>query len=390
MDLTKKTNKKNRLIITILLILAFLAFFFIVFNRNSNSKADYQREVDSITIMNEKSLLNINEKIEYGTTWKYDDFLNRVIDDNRLTKNTEIILSLDGNKITQNSEYTFDKLENHELIVELFYEYKNEEKHISKEIKNDKKYALKVVDTIAPVIDGLTDKTITEGETLDLKSGIIATDNVDGEVEVVIVNNADLTQAGVYKIEVNATDLSGNKAFGEFTLTINKKTIATTKPTTTKSTTTKKTTTTTKKTTTKTPTTIANDASTKEGRLNLAKAEAKRVASQIIKPEMTDEQKAYAIFIYLHSNVALQTNQSSEAYKTNFGNEAYAALIMKIAACSGFCKAVTLLCNEAGLQSEHVNAGQWAHQWNRVLINGEWIVLDAQGGIFGGTVHPLE
>lgn len=388
MDLNEKTSEnhgKKKLIINLIMLLAIvgIAIIFIIFKNDINTTDDYQKEIDAITITNEKSLLDYNDSIEYGTTWKYDDFLSKVINNNTITKDTKITLSLDGNKLNKDDEYTFDKLKNHELIVELVYEYKYEElgKDEIREIKNDKTHTLSVVDTIAPTIDGLTDKTITEGEKLDLKSGITATDNVDGEVEVIIISEADLSKAGVYKIEVNATDLSGNKAVGEFTVTVNKKTITTTNP----STTTKKTTTTKKPTTT-----VANDASTKEGRLNLASSEAKRVASQIIKPGMTDEQKAYAIFVYLHSNVALQTNQSSEAYKTNFGNEAYAALIMKIAACSGFCKAVTLLCNEAGLQSEHVNAGKWAHQWNRVLINGEWIVLDAQGGIFGGTVHPLE
>lgn len=133
-----------------------------------------------------------------------------------------------------------------------------------------------------------------------------------------------------------------------------------------------------------------NDSSTKNGRLQIATEEAKKIVFQIIEPGMSDYDKAFAIFMYLYYNVSTQYNQSTTAYQTNYGNEAYAALIMKQAACSGFCKAVTLMCNAAGLQSKHINANQWTHQWNTVLINGEWIILDAQGGIFGGTVHPLE
>ena len=72
----------------------------------------------------------------------------------------------------------------------------------------------------------------------------------------------------------------------------------------------------------------------------------------------------------------------TEAYKTNYGNEAYAALILKKAACSGYCKAVTLMCNAAGLQSKHINANKWEHQYNEVYAGGRWIKLDAQGGIF--------
>lgn len=129
--------------------------------------------------------------------------------------------------------------------------------------------------------------------------------------------------------------------------------------------------------------------SAKEKRLQEAKKEAKRVVKKIINHKMSQYDKAKAIYNYLHSNVSIQNNQSNAAYRKNFGNEAYAALIMKKAACSGYCRAATLMLNEAGLQSRHINAGKWQHQWNEVKINGKWIVLDAQGGIFGLSEHPI-
>jgi hypothetical protein len=107
-------------------------------------------------------------------------------------------------------------------------------------------------------------------------------------------------------------------------------------------------------------------------------AEAQRVVGRIITEGMSDWDKANAICNYMVNNVAPQYDQSLEAYKTNFGNEAYAALISHIAACSGVCKAVTMMCNIVGLQSQHINAGQWTHQWNLVLIDGEWLRLDGQ------------
>ncbi len=130
--------------------------------------------------------------------------------------------------------------------------------------------------------------------------------------------------------------------------------------------------------------------STKEGRLALAKAEAKKVVKKIIKSGMKKSEKAEAICIYITNTVSVQSNQSSEAYKTNYGNEAYAALILKKAACSGRCKAVTLLCDAAGLKSKHINQNQWTHQWNKIQVEGgKWLVIDAQIG-FVGDRHPLE
>ena len=236
------------------------------------------------------------------------------------------------------------------------------------------------------------------GEKLDYKENVKVTDECDEETLVTFEGEVDEAKAGRYSVKVTATDKSGNSSSEIFYITIkdnDKKTTTTTTKTTKKTTTSKKssptkksTEKTTKKTTKKTTTTVKNDASTKQGRLALAKAEAKKVIKNIIKPGMSDAEKAQAISSFLYYNVDKQMNQSTEAYKTNYGNEAYAALVMRIAACSGFCKAVTLLCDEAGLKSEHINANKWTHQWNRVYVDGKWQVLDAQIGHFGGEKHP--
>lgn len=130
--------------------------------------------------------------------------------------------------------------------------------------------------------------------------------------------------------------------------------------------------------------------SAKEKRLQEAKVAAKKLAKELNLDSLNEYDRAYKICEYLYFNVDLQNNQSNEAYRKNYGNEAYAALILKKAACSGFCKAVTLLCNECGLESKHINANKWTHQWNMVKVNGKWIVVDAQGGFFGMEKHPIE
>lgn len=364
-----------------------------------------EKNIEDMRSKNNIALLDYNEKIEYGSEIHYDDLLSKLVNVDGLLENTDIKIFINDEEFTKNSSYKFEKIGTYNMEVQLsnIYEYTIITKKTSI-IENSKNFELEVEDTKMPVLFGIADKEITVGDTINLLEGISAKDEVDGELEVTMEGTVDNQKAGQYKIKAYCTDKNGNVAEQEFNVTVKEKKVET--PTvSTSSNTNKSNTSSTNKstpskstsssssssnTTSSNSSTATNDSSTKNGRLQLATAEAKRVVAKIITPGMSDYDKAYAICNYLHSNVARQTDQSNEAYKTNYGNEAYAALIMKKAACSGFCKAVTLMCNVAGLQSKHINANQWTHQWNTVLVGGEWIILDSQGGIFGGTVHPLQ
>ena len=120
-------------------------------------------------------------------------------------------------------------------------------------------------------------------------------------------------------------------------------------------------------------------------RLNLAKKEAKKIVKKYVTADLNTKERAFVLFRYLTEHCSWQLNQSSEAYQKNYGNEAYAALVMKKSACSGYAKAYTLLCEAANVPVRHVNAGSWTHQWNEVKVNGKWIKVDAYGGTFADT-----
>ncbi len=117
-------------------------------------------------------------------------------------------------------------------------------------------------------------------------------------------------------------------------------------------------------------------------RKKIANKEAKKIVRRFTNSSMSPEAKAAVLACYLYVNVSLQEDQSNSSYKKNFGNEAYAALVMHQAACSGYCKAYVLLCKAAGLKCKHVNAGKWTHQWNKVKLGGTWVKVDTQVGIF--------
>lgn len=120
-------------------------------------------------------------------------------------------------------------------------------------------------------------------------------------------------------------------------------------------------------------------------RQNLAKKKAKKIVKKCIRSDMNTAERAYVLYRYLTEHCTWQINQSVKAYKKNYGNEAYAALIMKKAACSGYARAYTLLCSQAKVPVRHINAGDWAHQWNSIGINGKWIKVDAFEGTFEST-----
>ena len=120
----------------------------------------------------------------------------------------------------------------------------------------------------------------------------------------------------------------------------------------------------------------------KKKREKMAKKEAKRIVKKYTNSSMTSMRKAQILAYYMMINVGIQDDQSTKSYRKNYGNEAYSALVMHLSACSGYCKAYKMLCDAAGIKCKHVNANKWTHQWNEVYINGKWLIVDTQAGMF--------
>mgnify|MGYP002617666319 FL=1 len=78
-------------------------------------------------------------------------------------------------------------------------------------------------DLTAPVISGTADKTFTLGDKIAYLSGITATDDVDGEVDVEVDKSAvDTDTPGTYKVTYKAVDAAGNVATKTANITIEK------------------------------------------------------------------------------------------------------------------------------------------------------------------------
>lgn len=81
-----------------------------------------------------------------------------------------------------------------------------------------------VVDTVAPVIEGVKNLTAYIGDSVAYRAGITATDDTDASVQLQVDSSAvDLSTAGEYKIIYIATDAAGNTASKEATVTVKEK-----------------------------------------------------------------------------------------------------------------------------------------------------------------------
>lgn len=127
---------------------------------------------------------------------------------------------------------------------------------------------------------------------------------------------------------------------------------------------------------------------------------ARGVAGKICTPDMTDKQKAHAIYDWImwqvtYDTPATETETGGEkiaAYylegvfgdgSTKIGGRAY----LPYAVCDGMSKAYSLLCNIEGIPCRRVvgEAGSnpsdlGGHAWNKVFVDGNWYFVDCTWG----------
>lgn len=137
--------------------------------------------------------------------------------------------------------------------------------------------------------------------------------------------------------------------------------------------------------------TIGDKKARQEEQAAIAK-KVKEVTAAIIKPGMSERQKAVAIDKYLIDTVTYNYDalEVIDSYEGSFLKSAYTAalqrtwtpagpLIDKTAVCGGYAMAFKALADEAGLESVYVTGfvnGQ-LHAWNKVKVDGKWRIVDS-------------
>ena len=188
MDKNKKriTIILSIVIVLIILIAAGIAAT-ILFNKNRITKMDPKTGLSKLV-----AELGIQDKnFEYGTTFNKADL--------KIPNDVKVLI--DGEEIT--SEYTFKNLGRISITLEKL----NSNGQKETEIIN-----VNIIDTKQPEIIGAEDRTIKQGETIDLKENIKVEDNTDELIDVSVVGKVDTNIPGEYEITYIAIDQSNNSS----------------------------------------------------------------------------------------------------------------------------------------------------------------------------------
>ena len=134
-----------------------------------------------------------------------------------MVKDTSISLEYNNVLLDGREDITFSLVGENKLKIILEVDYNYQDYH--EDIINSKEYKIIVKDTIYPVINGLSDKTIYVGDNINLEEGIMAVDEKEGEVSFTVEGNVDNKKAGTYEVLVKATDHNGNVTEDTFKVT---------------------------------------------------------------------------------------------------------------------------------------------------------------------------
>jgi hypothetical protein len=108
-----------------------------------------------------------------------------------------------------------------------------------------------------------------------------------------------------------------------------------------------------------------------QSELNEVEEAVKLFVGEYITSDMSDLDKIMTINEYLSMHCVYAVDWSK-----NRANTAWGALVYHEAQCSGYARATKALCDAVGIPCYYIHADNGDHQWNKVMIEGEWYIVD--------------
>lgn len=203
-----------------------------------------------------------------------------------------------------------------------------------------------VKDTEPPVITGVTEQTIPAGTSVSYKRGVTVTDNHDEDVQLVIDNSeVNLDEVGDYTVRYLATDKAGN--------------------------------------TTEVITVLhVEPPSAENATEELVNKMADEVLAEILTEDMTEYEKAEAIFWWVHD-----IRYKNGTPKTNWVQGAYHGLAEYSGDCFVYAMTAKCLLTRAGIKNMDIEKipAYTSHYWNLIDLGDGWYHYDCCNGRMEGT-----
>ncbi len=198
------------IIIVLLLIIFLTLLYFCLLLKNRNDIVD----------KNTQAIVSDEQVIEYGTSLSYDEIIDRLIQKDKFYDNTSIKLFMSDDLMTNYYTYLFNVVGNVLIRIETST---NLLPFFERQANINYQVIWKVQDTKMPILSGVQDIEITEGDKLDIKSNMSAFDEVDGRLEVIIEGDYDRNKAGEYPLTAKAMDKNKNITTQDFKLIVKSK-----------------------------------------------------------------------------------------------------------------------------------------------------------------------
>lgn len=201
----------------------------------------------------------------------------------------------------------------------------------------EKTSLLITIDTEPPVIYGTSTfySNVGEGGNISFSEGVYAVDNADGVVNVITdASSVDLTAAGTYYVRYSATDKAGNRAEVSAAVIV--------------------------------------DPITRE----IVDALADNVLSYIISDDMTEHDKAWAIYSWCKSNITYTARTGNLIGR--FIDGAYHGFRSRSGNCYVYYSVAAAMLTRAGIENMEIRRASETnpHYWNLVNIGGDWYHFD--------------
>ncbi len=191
----------------------------------------------------------------------------------------------------------------------------------------------------APVIVGVADQTVTAGSSISYRTGVTATDNRDGEVEVQVdASQVDLDTPGVYTVVYTAEDQAGNRTREIAYVTVEPE-------------------------------------DTAEELRPQMEALAQAAVEECDLTGMSSREQLYTIFWYVKNHMTY----TGTSDKTSQVHEAIRGFTEGQGDCFTYFSMLKAMMEAAGFETLDVTrqGGETRHFWSLVLVDGEWYHIDS-------------